>query len=833
MWRLWVSAVLLAIGVAVGGVRPSTAADPQGEVTASCGYGGPAGLRSLQPGNWGLVSVDVTNRSDKPVRLLMSMHFTDDPTLHYAREVWVPARCWRDTWCPIRLPESVDPDAGGIDITGLAYLRTDDGDQLLRRRWEGVVPSRPVAVDHFGPVTGIIIDTGLSEEVGPRDEDALEMIAAARMSALGVPKLSLLDEDFLPAAAEGLEGADLLVLMSDRLADDAAGLTAVRRWVLGGGRLWVMLDRVDPVTPETLLGDAFDVHVVDRVGLTRVEVTESFPDGTQRREAPRELEQPVELVRAVVRNVEVTHSVNGWPAAFWKRVGKGEVLFTTLGPHGWARPRTPHDPRAPKLFPSPRLITTPPLEKLSARLFAPRETPALKPEQLEPYLREQVGYRVVGRSTVAGVLGGFCLVLVLAGARLAKRNRLERLAYVAPGTAAAAAVVLIVLGFLAKTAVPPTAAMVQVITLQPGAEDVEMTGLVAMYHQEKSDFPVGARQGGVFRPDVSGVRGWTMVRTDLDAWHWENVVFPSGVRMAPLQYTGKMDRPVRASAMFGGEGLAGTLDLGSLEDPADVVLATPGGWNMAIDLDDQGGFAAGPDRVLTPGRFIDDALLSDDQRRRQGIYRQLLAAPDAGRSADYPVVWGWAEPLDVKFAFSEGARRVGSALWSVPLEIERTPPGTRVVIPSPFVNFRSIKGPDGKISAAYSNPMRQWAEIRVSTTLWLRFRVPEPVLPIELDGAVMTIEMNAPTRPVEVLGFAGSETVTVRSVNGPMDMFSADVRRTELLELDEGGGLLLAVRVGRSDAAGTSAGLAEHEGSSWQIESIRLELSGVTLEESP
>ena len=34
--------------------------------------------------------------------------------------------------------------------------------------------------------------------------------------------------------------------------------------------------------------------------------------------------------------------IDGWPGAFWKPVGYGEVLFTTLSSDGWLRNNEPH-----------------------------------------------------------------------------------------------------------------------------------------------------------------------------------------------------------------------------------------------------------------------------------------------------------------------------------------------------------------------------------------------------------------------------------------------------------------------------------------------------------
>src|SRR5207248_1977824 len=68
-------------------------------------------------------------------------------------------------------------------------------------------------------------------------------------------QISGVSQRFLPPAAEALDGVDLFMLGTDRLADDAAGLRTLRGWVERGGNLWVMLDMTGPRIVPALLGD--------------------------------------------------------------------------------------------------------------------------------------------------------------------------------------------------------------------------------------------------------------------------------------------------------------------------------------------------------------------------------------------------------------------------------------------------------------------------------------------------------------------------------------------------------------------------------------------------
>src|SRR5262249_44407640 len=122
---------------------------------------------------------------------------------------------------------------------------------------DGLLPSQP----NNDPVTGLLADAD--------DAQTAVLAQVARAANRLSPRLASIDLDRLPPAEERLHGLDPLVAGSDRLAAAPAGLRAVRRWLHGGGRAWVRLDRVSPAAVSLLLGEDFSCAVVGRVGLTR------------------------------------------------------------------------------------------------------------------------------------------------------------------------------------------------------------------------------------------------------------------------------------------------------------------------------------------------------------------------------------------------------------------------------------------------------------------------------------------------------------------------------------------------------------------------------------
>jgi len=829
MWRLSIP-LALAIGAPASCVSRCAAETPEEGPLLSFHVGAPAGIHRCRPETWGLVAVRVANASDQPADVLATMYFAGDPNLQYARRLWLPAHSKRYSWCPILPPYSRPPPpnkdyitTAPVEIKSLLFDRSGPTEKLLRSRSEPVVESGLLSIDHSRAITGVIAD----------DEATEEAVAAMRLNVELPPAFSILEEDFLPPVVESLEGLDQLVLASDRLVTDAAALAAVRVWLYGGGRLWIMLDQVDSATVEALLGEAFTCRVADRVGLTRVRIEGVGPPGENSEGQPREFDEPVDLVRVLATGVEVTHTVGGWPVAFWRKVGKGEGLFTTLGPRAWVRPRTARDRRPPWDVVGCPSVATEPFAQLAGRLFEPREPPLVEPRQFEPYLSEQIGYRIVSRGSVIGVLGTFCLVLLGSGVWLTWTKRLERMAWIGPTAAAVATAAFILMGLFTRKAVPPTVAVAQLVEVEPGAEDLWMTGLVAAYNQGASHARLGARRGGLFHLDMTGLDGTArrMVRGDLDAWHWEHLVLPGGVRTAPFSCATKINQPINARAVFGPDGLTGSLATGPFQALADAVIATPSGMNLAVDLDESGGFHAGTGDVLSPGQYVAGTLLSDEQRRRQSVYGELFSLAAARRYPDRPTLLAWARPLEMQFEFPDEARRVGAALLAVPLSIDRSAAGTRVTIPSPFLPYRSVAGLARRPSGAYSHARREWIELRAPSESYLRFQFPAEVLPMELDRATLTLTINAPSRTLEVSGFAGGRPVRLATRNSPVGTFKFDVTRPDVLQLDDRGGLLLGISVGadRSVVSESSKADASIARSAWKIEAVELEAAGQVL----
>jgi hypothetical protein len=779
----------------------------------------PAGFRSHLTDSAAVLGFALSNPTDAEMQARLLTFYHEAPNRQYGRDVRVPAKATLWSWSCIGSPPR--PQKSTIALETLLYDRTGDRERLLRSPEGPPAHSELARFQPREPGTMLMLDadlgdgsqTALTPEAEAQAMEVRDLVRVFR-HRLGLSvNVHALKQRFLPPVLEGLDGMDHFVLSSDRIADDVPGQKVLREWVQRGGSLWVLLDRVAPQTVATLLGNDQEFQVIDRVSLTNVHIR-SGPANPHRPDSPaRDLQEPVDFIRVVVPRSPVLYTVNGWPAAFRTEVGRGRVLFTTLGARGWMRPRTDSDPQ-PKVAEFPHLpVPVGPFEFLADELQPEPERPLLSTEDLRSYVTQQVRYSVVSRDTFLLVFGVFLLVLTVAGVALGRRGWLEHLGWLGPTLALAAGGVLVVLGESTRRAVPATVAVAQILDTEPGLEEVPAAGILAVYQPSSSSSPIGAEQGGAFDLDMTGLDGRVhrRVLADPDRWHWENLELPAGLRTASFRYTVRVQEPVEARVRFGPEGAEGQVAAGPFGQLEDPLLSMLGQHTVAVRLRADGTFLASSDDELSAGPALLGGLLSDRQRARQSLYQKLLAEPQPRYITGRQLLLAWAEPVDMHFTLGPQARTLGSALLTIPLRYERTPPGTRVTVPSSFVSCRRITS-DGR-------SLRPAVESRSATQMQLRFEIPASVRPLVVESARLTVKFYAPAREVAI----GDEAAPWRRLTNPLGVEHIEITDPRLLQLDEHGALSVPVRVGEA-RGGTALDL-------WRLESAGLEVRGRTEDE--
>jgi hypothetical protein len=457
------------------------------------------------------------------------------------------------------------------------------------------------------------------------------------------------------------------------------------------------------------------------------------------------------------------------------------------------------------------------MHQLAGALRRPPPPSPAPTEAFRQPLTQQIGYTVPARSTVGLIFAAFLLGTLALGL-LRRSRRPELLGWLAPAAALAVAAGFVALGESSRRAAPPTVAFGQVALAIPGTQEVALHGLLATYRPESGPAVVGAEQGGSFELDLTGLEGQTrrLVRTDLDAWHWENLGLPAGVRFAPFRYTTATATPITAVAGFGPQGVEGRLSAGPFQDVADALLSMPGSRNLAIRLRPDGTFRATSADALPAGQFLASTLLSDRQQRRQDLYREFLGRPGLGRQGR-TLLLAWASPLDPHFTFGPEVRQLGDALLVAPLRLERPAPGTTVTIPGPLVSCQrmTIDGPTPLTLAS-----------QAAAEMPLRFQVPVELLPLTVERARLALRIHAPGRRITIASSDNGKPSEIHRVESPATPIRLTLTDAKLLSLDKEGALYLTLGVSEP-REGARGGVGEK----WTIQYIELEITGRTADD--
>jgi hypothetical protein len=274
-----------------------------------------------------MVNVNVANPGTEPAELRCATYFDQEPSLQFGRKVWLPPQSRMKVSHPILVPEGyTEPQLRFHSIV-------ESAGKMVREDTSQVQHSGSFFTALKRPITGMIED--IERETQDPKNPPYDLVVACRVKAGTGRQIANLLDDFLPPEEESYRAIDQLVISSSRILNDQAGLSAIREWVGGGGRVWLMLDSVDPQVLSAFFGDDWQGQYVDRTFLAEVKIEPAVATLGNPSELVR-YDEPVPFVRLVTTpQEEVWYTVNGWPAAFWKSYGAGRVLVTTLSPQAW------------------------------------------------------------------------------------------------------------------------------------------------------------------------------------------------------------------------------------------------------------------------------------------------------------------------------------------------------------------------------------------------------------------------------------------------------------------------------------------------------------------
>ncbi|MCA9140836.1 MAG: hypothetical protein KDB00_28895 [Planctomycetales bacterium] len=789
--------LVAAIGIPQVGVAQEEEA-PAEAVTAVTVT--PAGVQRFANGGWASMTVVGVNRTDDDAEEVVSMFVGKDPNLQFSTKFWVPAHSKRQSWMPVAVPSADFTDEDRVNLSTIRLSGSEGAESFTENINQMPISERSAMLTNGEINTGLISDPSELLMVATRaaeSERIVEIVNLARDSITSTPSdfpLISFNSVFLPPTHRALDQMDQVVIAGDQLLNDSEGMIAVRRWIRHGGRAWIMLDRVSQGMVQQLLGDDGAYTEIDRVELNDLEIEFKDPfSGRAWQPQAWTSEIPVTMLRVFTEADDVPCHVNGWPAAYWKRVGDGEVLFTTLGAEGWVNEKT---------------TTSQALNQLSRRLFEPKNEPTEFVQALVPIVDEQIGYQIPSRSVAAIVLAVNLLALIIFGGIWTRRRQLDRMAVLVPVSALATTAVMLGIGSHHARSVPSTVATGQVVQVRASGE-ADITTVRAVYSQQAG--PLGLVSGNhvlTMPSDVDATSETRRLRFDDNGTsRWFGPDQPPGVvRHLISESSMQLVNPIRVRGSFDDQGFRGTLiglDAATCEDGLIVSLPAPMTSARFDASGDSAHFVARQQDRLPVDQFVPGAMLSDKQRKRDAFLRQVFAEPENNSLGWGPSLLLWTSPLDLGVRFEARFTQNGPALISIPIHIDRPQPGIEIRIPSTFIHVDTFASESGR-STIYNPRNGTWLkELTKPSETQLLFEFPRALSEMTLSGVTISMKVNAPSRTLFVKAMVDGEPATMFEKENANGVVQFTIDRPDALRFHSSGALWLSFGV--SESAGQSA----------------------------
>jgi hypothetical protein len=750
----------------------------------------------------------------------LTTYFAQSPDQQFGRRFWMPPHSVRSGWFLVKTPPSDGREADGEakPLHSMSIRRHGSIEASAEPRFGERSESTYIRC-RKNPSTTLLI-------AGRGDKEAERFVAAARANVRNPDSFLVSASGWLPPDETALDQWTHIALATDRILGEPASVEALRQWVMGGGKLWILLDQTGPEAALPFLSDAGGLTVVDRVGLTSISLTGSSMEFLTTGQV-REVEEPVEMIRVVSQGFRSLCQVEGWDAAFLTEVGRGTVLVTTLSPRGWLQSREEttrwHSGLSEDSYPTEECLSLGDLYWGGERTKTELDIAGIA--------TSYVGYRVTSLIWVATALALFCVTVLISSLVLWRADRLTWLAGFAPAASVLAALCIGITGYWEKTAIPPTEALIQVAEAD-SLGNVRLEGGISVYSVSTGDTLPDVTQGGrleFLEPPVGTAK--RLVWSDYGRTHWENLSLNTGVHEFRFEAF-EAREPSVAVLSLNDRGVTGRIAGGGWELPPRGLIISPGGRFAAPRFFDEGHFESSAAESLPPGQFSASDVIDDREVTRMEVLRAYFSG---GRPLPpEPRLYFWTKPLNTGMRIQSEGRRVGDALVGLPIVIEAPPRGASLYCPPYLIGYRSVLHSGRGSSLAYNNRTHQWNDLLLregKTTL--EFRLPAGLGPFELNRLRLYVDLNAPDRTFQLLSLDQSKPQEIQELarrNSPVGLMEFELEGDNLPPLDDDFAFRLGFDIGPllDDAAQEmEADRARH---SWQFRNVWIEAWAKTPE---
>ena len=784
-----------------------------------------AGIGRYRPEHWGMVKGLIGNATDRPATSLTVVTPAGSDGLQFARELTLPANVAFESSWPVYVREA--KAAGGVEFQYLFFPDGQDDGVIRREAHNSEMPSfHGMTQIDLLPLAGLLGNTGSDREA---DTPVYDLMGVMRHAAVANKGVTSINSAEIIAAPECLDAMDQIAVTNPELLSFPQACEALRAWVLRGGRLLIAADLTGPGVVEALLGDSLPMTIVGETttNALTLEINPEYPQSQYPvRSVAREYPEPVRYLRVIPEQCEKIWTVDGWPVAMAKSLGRGSVLVTTISTQVFFDSADYQDSSHPfhALIASSR--------RMQEVMFTKRPASVIDKTIASDQAAAMIGYRIPSRNIAVLLLAIFPVAMLIVGLLLQKRDSGERLIVAVPALAIVAALPAAIVGFQIRNVAPATVIESVVINSSQGFTDLPADGFASVFVPSPRDLGIssvnGTRLDALKDSTNSDYRRMTW-RGPGDV-SWGKFLQPAGLRTYSLNSARRLGKPWRVRATLDESGLTGTLRAQDGMTPGDPILAGMNRENLALDLDDSGLLRGAPDNALLSGQYFRSALLSDDERYRTALLNSVFNSTQEIQGAAFPpepsvLFWDKSDSQVLNFE-GDDIRRQRDVLIVHPLELYPPEVGKPFLIPPQLLTYRSVVNDDGGVGGSYVNLRRKWQPQESASRTMLEFHIPEACRPLVPESGELKLLIRAGSRFVKILSGDRSNMQTIAELKSPLGMQSISIPGELIQNTCLQGQLYLQIQVSDIDSEMKSEDMTGEQDDSWQIERVLLTLKG-------
>ena len=731
--------------------------------------------------SWVPMSFGVGNIGDEDAEILISNYFVENDDQSFGRRMWVPPKSIRKSRFVMRTPSADTPfsETEVKDLRSLLLVNRDGVEVAINDFGGSRFSSRPIRCSDFASRAVLISE----RHQGP-GENLVRSMLDEENQALGVFRF-----DDCPQNLIGYDAIDYVIFDSTHLENNRLAIGTLRQWVLAGGKLWIMLDQLDP----DLLGEfpiSGGLTPVGSVELTSVKIQNTPRSPIASDDTPVNYEIPVKMINVVSTGFNILAEVDGWPAVLESPYGRGSIIVTTIGPEAFHS-----TPGIEEKRPIERSGPTTAGKSLSNHFFSIPESSENQEIQLAEITESQIGYEVPKRGTIISILGCFCLLLPgLAFVQL-RRGDLLKFAWIAPVVALLATGGLVAIGNSSRTSIEPMEVTTQLVQFDQAGNAFVM-GSRTTYRQDADTEEVVLRENGYedFTPEHLGAAKRIMLNDD-GSLQWENIEVTAGQQSSDFFAT-KRFAPTIATLSVTKTGLRGRLTGQENRSLSDGILTFPSGRRASVTISEDGTLESDSNDVLMAENFLSSQVLTDQQRRRIDVYSDFLGNRE--RIPDHLSLYAWSDPIARDLVDLENGKQLGDALFKIPVTLERPAPGTRYQASPALISYRALVHPRWGSSTVFRNLGKQWsASTSRDSYSVLQVSLPKELGPVDVQSIKMTMDLKIPNRKLEVFLIKPDKSETlVETYESPVGIDSKTFSDSSFFSSDPTNLLAVMLHVG-------------------------------------